>query len=241
MMQHRKPLFNARAASFDVRAAASSIEIDLYTEIGGAGVYASDFRKVLAGLDGRNTIKLRINSPGGDVFEGIAIYEDLRASRAKVVVSVAGLAASAASIVAMAGSRITMAQNAFLMIHNAWALAIGDAPAMEAMAGTLRKIDARLAAIYAGRTGKDAEEMAAAMAAETWFDAEDALNAGLSDEIDGADVPEIAAAFDLSSYRNTPSLLKKFAAKAADVAPAAAPDCEIIAALQRLGATIKGV
>jgi ATP-dependent Clp protease protease subunit len=144
------------------------------------GVDAQEFVRELAALD-VETIHVRINSPGGSVFDGMAIYNALKQHRAEIVTHVDGLAASAASVIALAGDEVRMGTGAFLMIHNAWGMAIGDADEMRQMADTLEKINGSLVGIYATRTGMDAEEVQALMDAETWFTAEEAIEAGLAD------------------------------------------------------------
>lgn len=203
---HDRPFFNrAQGRAFEVRAADMVTEIDLYDEIGYWGVTASDFRRQIRGVK-TPRIALRINSPGGDVFDGIAMYNDLAEHDAEVEVQVTGLAASAASIVAMAGDRVSMADNAFMMIHNAWALAIGDRNDMTAMAGVLEKIDGALAETYAARADGSAKDFAALMDDETWLTAGEAVDLGLADSAEAAE--DVAARFDLSVFHRTPKALK---------------------------------
>ena len=164
-------------------------------------------------LDGISTpnIILNINSPGGDVFDGIAIYNDLLAHKSYVVVRVTGLAASAASIIAMAGDKVEIAENAFFMIHNAWSVAVGDARVMSARANLLKKIDAGLAETYAARTGGDVDDIKEQMDEETWLTASEAIEQGFADSTFNADDSEEAeakAAFDLSPFKNVPKALK---------------------------------
>ena len=200
--QHR-PFFNRAAGrTFDVKNAEEVTEINLYDEIGFFGVSAAQMRRL---LDQVHTAKvlLRINSPGGDVFDGIAIHNDLQAHPAEVTVRVTGIAASAASLIAMAGDRIEMFGNAFLMIHNAWALAIGDKQVMRDLADTLEQIDGALASTYAQQTGKTAKEIGKMMDAETWLNGEKAVEQGFADAVvSGA--PDAKARFDLSGFRNLP-------------------------------------
>lgn len=169
---------------------------------------------------------MNINSPGGDVFDGIAIYNDLLAHKASVVVRVTGLAASAASIIAMAGDTVQIAENAFFMIHNAWSVAVGDARAMTKRANLLKKIDAELVETYAARTGGDTDEIRTQMDDETWLNADEAIEQGFADETFTADEKADAkASFDLAPYRNAPKALKPrrmtTKAKTEDKAPAA--------------------
>ncbi|WP_419900782.1 head maturation protease, ClpP-related [Roseomonas sp. USHLN139] len=170
---------------------AAPAEILLYDEIGFWGVTAKDFALALTDA-GAGPLRVRINSPGGDVFDGLAIHNALKA-RGNVEVVVDGLAASAASFIAMAGSKITMASNAFLMIHNAWGVVAGNRHDLAETEKVLAKIDGQLAGIYAARSGKPVEEMAAAMDGETWFTSSEAKAAGLVDHVEGmepASTPE---------------------------------------------------
>ena len=195
-MKHREPRekrFSARVLEvygasslpegFAIRAAADApMEILLYDEIGCWGVTAKDFVMALAQC-GEAPITLRINSPGGDVFDGLAIYNALRARSAPVNVVVDGIAASAASFIAMAGSSISMAEQSMLMIHNAFGMTIGDRREHADTSAILAKIDGQIASIYAARCGKTVADMAAIMDAETWMTSTEANAAGLCDSI----------------------------------------------------------
>lgn len=121
----KQPYFaKAKGQQFEAKVINDTTEIDLFDEIGEFGVSAKDFSAQLRNI--RGNIVLRINSPGGDVFQGIAIYNSLIAHEGHVRVEVTGVAASAASIVAMAGDEIGIAENAFIMVHNAWGVTIGN-------------------------------------------------------------------------------------------------------------------
>ena len=192
---------------FDVRAAEDTTELTVYDEIGVFGISAAQVREQLDQVTTSN-LRLRINSPGGDVFDGIAIHNDLVQHPANVQVSVTGLAASAASLIAMAGDEVEIAENAFLMIHNAWALAIGDKNDMRQLADTLDQVDGALARTYARRAGDSVENMTALMDAETWLDGNAAVEAGLADQV--ADEQSSAQAlFDLSMFNNVPPRLTR--------------------------------
>lgn len=173
----------AIAPRLAVRAAAAEaapVEILLYDEIGYWGVDAKDFQAALARA-GDGPIVLRINSPGGDVFDGYAIYNALKGRSAPVDVVIDGIAASAASFIAMAGRTISMAEPSMMMIHNAGGICFGDRRVMADMAAVLAKIDGQIAAIYAARANGAEAEFAAAMDAETWYTAAEAKAAGLCD------------------------------------------------------------
>ena len=168
--------------AFKASVADAPSEILLYDEIGFWGVTATDFANALNQV-GDGPLTLRINSPGGDVFDGYAIYNMLRARKAPVNVIVDGLAASAASFIAMAGATIAMAEPSMLMIHNSWGMCVGDRHDMLDMAATQEKIDGQIAAIYAVRSGADAADMAALMDDETWLTATESKARGLCDVV----------------------------------------------------------
>ena len=132
----------------------------------------------LGALPDDSAIDLRLNSPGGSVFDAVAIHNALSRHAGPVTVWIDGIAASAASYIAMAGDEIVMPENAFLMIHDPSGMVIGTAADMRDMAGTLDKIAGSMLRGYAARSGKPEDEIAALMAAETWFDAAEALEAG---------------------------------------------------------------
>jgi ATP-dependent protease ClpP protease subunit len=230
----------ARGNRFEVRARADRAEIDLYDEIGTWGVNAKSFRTQLKSINAP-LIALRINSPGGDVFDAAAIYNDLIDHPARVEVTVTGLAASAASIIAMAGDHVAIADNAFLMVHNAWTVAIGDTRALLDMAAVLEKIDGARAQVYAARSGLDLAAVRAMMDAETWLDAGDAVDKGLADEAI-ARVGEPQAAFDLTLYAKAPAAVRRGQATIPERGPPPRPACSDLAAakaaLDRLAASL---
>ena len=177
-------------------------EISIYDEIGAYGVSAKAFLADLGKLPDKAPLTLRLNSPGGSVFDAVAIYNALQRHAGTVTVSIDGIAASAASYIAMAGDEIIMPENAFLMIHDPSGMVMGTAGDMRAMAEALEKIGASLNKGYAAKSGKSEKDIAALMAAETWFDAADALDMGFADTMS---VPvRIAASFDVSQFQNTP-------------------------------------
>ncbi|GAA2022470.1 head maturation protease, ClpP-related [Pseudokineococcus marinus] len=169
------------------------------------GVSAKEFAAVLDELPATTTtVELHVNSPGGEVWEGLAIYNALRQHPARVVVVVDGIAASAASVVAMAGDEVVMSPGAELMVHDAWGLCVGDAAEMERMAADLSRESQNLAGLYARRAGGTADEWRDVMRAETWFTAEEAVASGLADRVDEDGDEEQAATararFDLSVF-----------------------------------------
>jgi ATP-dependent protease ClpP protease subunit len=174
---------------FDVRADAKKprkAEVWIYDRIGfdfwsGEGTTAKSFRRKIQALD-VDEIELHVNSPGGLVGDGIAIFNSLRDHKAAVHVIVDGLAASAASFIAQAGDTIRMNAASQMMIHRASGIAIGDLKTMEKATEMMRKTDESIASIYAGRAGGDLDEWLKAMTDETWYTAAEAVKAGLADE-----------------------------------------------------------
>jgi ATP-dependent Clp protease protease subunit len=187
-------------------------EIWLYDQIGasfwGDGITAKTFQKELAALGKVTTINLRINSPGGDVFDGFAIYNQLVQHPANVEVDVDGVAASIASIIAMAGNTIRMAKNSMMMIHNPQGVAIGDASEMDRVKALLHQVKGNLTSTYVDRTGNKAADVDAWMNDETWFTAEAAVERGFADAV--TKESQVAACFDMMrNFRNVPQALKQ--------------------------------
>lgn len=171
-----------------VRAADSTDNtISIYDVIGedpwsGGGVTAKRVAAALRSIGGRDVV-VNINSPGGDLFEGIAIYNLLREHPHQVTVKVVSLAASAASIIAMAGDRIEVAKSGFVMIHNAWVLAIGNRHDLRDIADTLEPFDASIRGIYEARTGIADADLAQMMDKETWLTGSQAVDQGFADAL----------------------------------------------------------
>lgn len=162
--------------------AADVADLFIYDEIGSWGVTSSQFIKDLGDVKAK-TLNIRISSPGGDVFEGLAILNALRQHPAHKTVTVDGMAASAASFIAMAGDVVRMSPQSMMMIHDANAAAQGDARDMRALADLLDKTSDNIAAVYAQKTGKPAAEWRQVMLEETWFTDQEAVAAGLADEV----------------------------------------------------------
>lgn len=160
-----------------------STDIYVYESIGGFfGMWAEDFIRDLKGVSSPR-INLRLNSPGGSVFDGIAIANALRSHPANVTVYVDSLAASIASVIALAGDRVVMMPQSQFMVHNASGVAYGDAEEMAKMSELLEKQSLNIAQAYAQHTGRPVSEWQEYMAAETWFTAEEAVEVGLADEV----------------------------------------------------------
>ena len=149
---------------------------------------------------------MRLNSPGGDAFEGVAIFNVLKNYGKPVNVAVDGLAASAASIIAMAGDTITMGEGSMLMIHNAMGIAMGNASDLRQLADTLDSVSASIADIYVTRTGNSKTSVLDMMSAETWMSATEAVKNGFATTVAGKG--KVSNSFDLSAFKNTPEALK---------------------------------
>lgn len=161
--------------------------ISIYDVIGydywtGDGVTARRIAGALRSL-GAGPVTVNVNSPGGDVFEGLAIYNLLREHQGEVTVKVLGLAASAASIIAMAGDTVQIARAGFFMVHNVWTVAAGNRNDYRELADWLEPFDSALADIYAARTGADVKAMGKLMDAESWIGGSSAIDQGFADEL----------------------------------------------------------
>lgn len=220
-----KPFFKAQVQG-------DTLEMLVYDSIGqtwdGSGVTAKGIKQQIDDAGKFKNISLRINSPGGDVFEGVAICNLLRSLRTPINVSIDGVAASSASIIAMAGDTITMGSNSIIMIHNAWTMCMGEAKDMRKMADTLDIITNSIAQTYVDRTGKPMAEVKEMMNAETWLNATDAIANGfatqLSEKPEEQSGPALALAktFDYKAYTKTPAALKN---ESEDVGKACQCEC----------------
>lgn len=170
------------------------------------GVSAHAFVQELAKIDAK-TIHLRINSPGGDVFEARAIATAIREHPSRVVAHVDGYAASAASYVALAADEVEIADGAMFMIHKAWTIAIGNSDELMERAALLEKIDADLVREFSAETGADPKQIEQWLADETWFTADEAVEHGFADrkvaEFDGK---KALAGWDMSAYARAPKI-----------------------------------
>jgi len=190
---------------FEIKAMGTSAEVFIYDEIGGGmfgGVGAKEFVNELNTLKGVENIKVRINSPGGSVFEGVTIYNALLQHPAHIETQIDGLAASIASVIALAGDTVTMADNALFMIHDPWSFAMGDAAEMRKTADLLDKIKGTLVTTYVNNSVLTEAGVIDFMASETWFDAQEAMDHGFVDQL--TEAMPAAASFDLSRFKNAP-------------------------------------
>ncbi|MBC9021186.1 Clp protease ClpP [Limosilactobacillus fermentum] len=184
---------------------------------------AAGFRDSLKQLGDVETINLHINSPGGSVFEGIAIYNMLKNNPAQINVYVDALAASIASVIAMSGDNIFMPSNSMLMIHNPWTIAMGNANDLRKQANDLDRIGELSVTTYLDKAGSklDADTLHQLMDDETWLTAQEAVNYGLATEV--IDDNQMAACADpgfLKQFRNVPTQLAQRLAQSATNDPA---------------------
>lgn len=157
------------------------------------GMSAKELAQALDDLPAHiDTIEVLINSPGGDAFDGLAMVNVLRAHPAKTRAVVQGIAASAASFIACAADETVMAPNSTMMIHDAWGMCVGNADDMLSFGTTLDQLSGNLADIYAAKSGKSSDDMRAAMKAETWYTAEEAIAAGLANSLGSAEPEPVA-------------------------------------------------
>lgn len=200
----------------------TSADIYIYEDVGESwwgGVTALQFAKDLKGLGPINTLDVRINSSGGDVFDGLAIYRQLIDHAARVVIHIDGLAASIASVIACAGDEIRISQAAFIMIHDAWGVSIGNAGEMRRMADLLDSTSGQITDVYAARTKQGRAQLREWMQEERWFTAAEAVAEGFADSMD--ENLKVAAKFDPTrhKFRNAPAALVSAAQAAAAKTP----------------------
>lgn len=195
---------------------ATEVDVDVYDVIGdfwGEGVPARSVLAKLRVAKNASQINVRINSGGGDAYDGIAIYNLLVAHKAKVVVDIDGLAASAASLIAMAGDEIRMSESALMMIHNPWTFTIGDAADLREKADQLDKLRDALANAYIQRSGLPREKVIELLDAETWFNADEAVELGFATHVTAAKqaAAMLRSEIDLSRFKRAPESLKAMA------------------------------
>lgn len=206
MIQNGPAATGAQRLGWKINARADGAEILIYEEIGYVdwfteeGTTAKGFRDDLAAIPAGSALTVRINSPGGEVFDGFAIYQALREWTGDVTVYVDGLAASIASVIAMAGKRVVMAGPAMLMIHDPYGYAVGNSAELRKLAEVMDKVAGSIASAYVERTGRPEADIRAEMAAETWFTADEAVALGFADAVDRT--ASVQARHDLSRFRS---------------------------------------
>ena len=190
-----RPCFNFTQIAAASAGAEPTELLSLNDEIGFWGVQAQDFRNALDKVKGKN-LKVEINSPGGDVFAGLAMYNMLKQSGKAIAVVVTGVAASAASLVAMAGDTISMPQNTFMMVHNPWGVSVGNAAEMRETADVLDKIGASLTSTYVAKTGQTEAKIKELLSKDTWLTADESKELGFATEV--TDKIDAKASFDMA-------------------------------------------
>lgn len=186
---------------FAISTTEDEAEIEIFDSIGGwFGVTVREFKKAFDQVRKKKHIRLLLNSPGGDVTEGMAVYNLLGGVREKLTIEVMGVAASIASVIALAGKELIMGEGAYLMIHEPRAFSVGDSAEMRRVADVLDKMRGELVKIYARNSNLTEEELLAAMAAETWYTAEEAVEAGFADGVLEHQAAA-AAAFDWRQFK----------------------------------------
>ena len=186
---------------YDIQSKVSNDIVDVYIfdEIGTFGINAQSFIDEIKGF--KNTpLNLHINCVGGDVFEGMAIYNVLKKRTAETTVYIEGIAASMGSVVALAADNVVMAENSLFMIHNAWGGAMGEAKELKKTANLLEKISNEIADIYIKKTNLPYDKVKEMMDEETWLNADEAFELGFVDSI--SDAIKVAAKYDVSKFKN---------------------------------------
>lgn len=181
-------------------------DVFIYGDIGSwsDGLTANDFAREVVALDVGN-LNVRLNSGGGSVFEGQAIYNTLSQHKARVTVTIDGVAASIASVIAMAGDEIRITEGSHIMVHKPWSMAMGDADSMRKEAEVLDSLESGIIDIYAARTGKNTKQLTDWVSAETWFKGQAAVDAGFADSVIPAKRRENYARSNIfNSFLHTP-------------------------------------
>lgn len=196
---------------FFAKASGKRGEIYLYESIGEGwfgGITAKGFCDMMKELGKVSALDIYINSPGGSVFDGIAIYNQIKRFDGEKVVHVDGIAASIASIIAMAGDEIRIADNGMFMIHDPWGMAVGTADEMRKNADSLDQVRDVLLETYVAKTGGKREQISDWMSSETWMNADESIERGFATKkVDGKNVK---AEFSmLGKFKNTPEPLRK--------------------------------
>ena len=174
-------------------------EVYIFNEIGAYGITAQDFISEMK--EYKDTpVNLRINCIGGDVFDGMAMYNIIKKREAKTTAYIEGIAASMGSVIALAADEVVMAENSLFMIHNAWGGAMGEAEDMRKTASVLEKISGEIASIYKRKTRLSLDRITDMMDEETWLNAQEAYELGFIDSI--SDSIKVAAKYDVSKFKN---------------------------------------
>tara|TARA_R110002050_G_scaffold45998_2_gene108438 strand:+ start:31367 stop:33385 length:2019 start_codon:yes stop_codon:yes gene_type:complete len=217
---------------YSLKAQNGNAELMIYDEIGGWGISARQFASDLQALGKIGTLTARIHSPGGDVFEGMAIYNMIKGHPAHKVCHIDGLAASMASVIAMAFDEVIMPENAMMMVHKPWGGTLGDADDMRKYADLLDKVESNLVGAYQQKTGLPEAELHTLLAAETWLTGREAVEKGFANTL--TEPLQMAASLTskrLKDFTNMPEALKNLFAPQGNVPgvtnPPAAPAASV--------------
>lgn len=188
----------------------NKVEIDLFDEIGGWGIYAKELKEEVSSMvSPSDELVVNINSPGGSVFEGIEIYNYLKGIENKVTVKINSLAASIATVIALGADELQISESAFFMIHNPWSMVMGEAEDMRKQADTLDKIKETILNIYEKNSNLDRERITAMMDEETWLPGSEAVEYGFADQLtEGVKVAAKATTDIINKFKNKPNELK---------------------------------
>ena len=184
---------------YEINNSVDVTDVYLFNDIGTFGVSAQSFVEEIKEYEGKE-LAIHINSLGGEVFDGMAIYSIIQRRKAKTTVYIEGIAASIASVIALAADEVIMSENSLLMIHNAWGGTQGDASEMRKQADVLDKITNEIAEIYVKKTNLPYDEIIRLMSEETWLTAEEAVALGFVDSI--SEPIKVAAKYDVSKFKN---------------------------------------
>jgi len=182
-----------------INSTSKMVDVYIFNDIGTFGVSAQSFVEEIKEYEGKE-LAIHINSLGGEVFEGMAIYSIIQRRKAKTTVYIEGIAASIASVIALAADEVIMSENSLLIIHNAWGGSNGDADEMRKQADVLDKITNEIAEIYVKKTNLPYNEIESMMGEETWLTAEEAVALGFADSI--SKPIKVAAKYDVSKFKN---------------------------------------
>lgn len=193
---------------FSISAEGDVAEIRIFDVIGWPFIEAGDFLEELDGITAKE-IRLRINSPGGDVFDGTAIFNAIKSHPATFNAEIEGIAASMGSIIALAADTVAIADNAWFMIHNPWTFMIGDYNDLRKEADLLERMSGVMAKTYADKSGKSEKDIKSLMDDETWFSGKEAVEEGFADSVigDGGE----SAKFNTSLFGKTPDDIQRAA------------------------------
>lgn len=208
--------------------------ISIHDEIGYWGVTAKEFIDAFRAIPENAQITLSVHSPGGEVFDALAIYNVLKAASHRITARIEGLAASAASLIVMAAGKIVMPQNSYMMIHNPVTIAWGEVSDLREAADLLERFENTLVNIYVQRTGVDESEVRSMLAEETWMDGSEAVSKGFASEL--AEPIKMAACASpdaLRAFKALPQALQSIGKP--EAAPQAMPAAQVIAACSKAG------